>query len=203
MAIAITIPRLGWNMEEGVFVGWLKQRRRGQCAPASRSSSSRATRRPRRSRRSTAGILEGRRPTAPAAGTTVRVGAVIGFLLGSGETEALPGPSRVTRPSRDPPSPATGGPSPVERRPFRPAPQLSPGAPVCARARHRVDEAHGQRKLRSRSQGRRARGRRGREPAKSRLTAPPPRPGSRSRSLRPMAGAVPASRATRARSRRR
>ena len=25
MAIEITIPRLGWNMEEGVFVGWLKQ----------------------------------------------------------------------------------------------------------------------------------------------------------------------------------
>ena len=24
MAIAITIPRLGWNMDEGVFVGWLK-----------------------------------------------------------------------------------------------------------------------------------------------------------------------------------
>ena len=25
MPIAITIPRLGWNMEEGVFVGWLKK----------------------------------------------------------------------------------------------------------------------------------------------------------------------------------
>ncbi|HBI44507.1 MAG TPA: dihydrolipoamide acyltransferase, partial [Planctomycetales bacterium] len=25
MAVEITIPRLGWNMEEGVFVGWLKQ----------------------------------------------------------------------------------------------------------------------------------------------------------------------------------
>ena len=25
MAIEITIPRLGWNMEEGIFVGWLKQ----------------------------------------------------------------------------------------------------------------------------------------------------------------------------------
>ena len=25
MAIAITIPRLGWNMDEGVFVGWLKR----------------------------------------------------------------------------------------------------------------------------------------------------------------------------------
>ena len=24
MAIPITIPRLGWNMEEGMFVGWLK-----------------------------------------------------------------------------------------------------------------------------------------------------------------------------------
>ena len=25
MAIPITIPRLGWNMDEGVFAGWLKQ----------------------------------------------------------------------------------------------------------------------------------------------------------------------------------
>ena len=24
MAIPITVPRLGWNMEQGVFVGWLK-----------------------------------------------------------------------------------------------------------------------------------------------------------------------------------
>src|SRR5712691_7445877 len=24
MAIPITIPRLGWNMEEGIFLGWLK-----------------------------------------------------------------------------------------------------------------------------------------------------------------------------------
>ena len=25
MAAPITIPRLGWSMEEGTFVGWLKQ----------------------------------------------------------------------------------------------------------------------------------------------------------------------------------
>ena len=25
MAIEITVPRLGWTMEEGVFLGWLKQ----------------------------------------------------------------------------------------------------------------------------------------------------------------------------------
>ena len=25
MAIPITVPRLGWNMEEGAFAGWLKQ----------------------------------------------------------------------------------------------------------------------------------------------------------------------------------
>src|ERR1700680_2507165 len=25
MAIPILIPRLGWNMEEGIFLGWLKQ----------------------------------------------------------------------------------------------------------------------------------------------------------------------------------
>ena len=25
MAVEISIPRLGWSMEEGVFAGWLKQ----------------------------------------------------------------------------------------------------------------------------------------------------------------------------------
>lgn len=25
MAIEITIPRLGWSMEEGTFLGWMKQ----------------------------------------------------------------------------------------------------------------------------------------------------------------------------------
>src|ERR1700739_4381035 len=25
MAIAITVPRLGWTMEQGIFAGWLKQ----------------------------------------------------------------------------------------------------------------------------------------------------------------------------------
>ena len=25
MAIEITVPRLGWNMEEGIFQGWLKK----------------------------------------------------------------------------------------------------------------------------------------------------------------------------------
>jgi pyruvate dehydrogenase E2 component (dihydrolipoamide acetyltransferase) len=25
MAVEITIPRLGWNMEEGIFAGWLKR----------------------------------------------------------------------------------------------------------------------------------------------------------------------------------
>ena len=28
MAIEITVPRLGWTMEEGVFLGWLKQDQR-------------------------------------------------------------------------------------------------------------------------------------------------------------------------------
>ena len=42
MAIEITVPRLGWTMEEGTFVGWLKNDG-DPCAPANRSSRSKAT----------------------------------------------------------------------------------------------------------------------------------------------------------------
>jgi pyruvate dehydrogenase E2 component (dihydrolipoyllysine-residue acetyltransferase) len=85
MPIAITIPRLGWNMEQGVFVGWLKQDgdtiRAGD--PLFTLEGEKAT---QDIEASDPGIL--RIPDAtPRAGDTVAVGALIGYLLAPGEAD--------------------------------------------------------------------------------------------------------------------
>ncbi len=113
MAIEITIPRLGWNMDEGVFAGWLK--RDGEAVRAGEALFS----------------LEGDKATqdvdaidpgvlkipasAPVAGDRVAVGAVIGYLLGPGETDVEAEPPRVVAASV--PSRRNGPPStPLARR---------------------------------------------------------------------------------------
>jgi pyruvate dehydrogenase E2 component (dihydrolipoamide acetyltransferase) len=84
MSHSITIPRLGWSMEEGVFAEWLKSD--GEYVHAGEMIF----------------LLEGEKaaqeiesfesgylcipPDAPQPGATVRVGEVIGFLLVEGET---------------------------------------------------------------------------------------------------------------------
>jgi pyruvate dehydrogenase E2 component (dihydrolipoyllysine-residue acetyltransferase) len=83
MAIEITIPRLGWSMEEGSFVGWLKQDgdrvRAGE--PLFSLEGEKAT-------QDIESIDEGTLyvpPGSPMAGETVAVGSIIGFLLNDGE----------------------------------------------------------------------------------------------------------------------
>jgi pyruvate dehydrogenase E2 component (dihydrolipoamide acetyltransferase) len=91
MPIPITIPRLGWNMEEGVFVGWLK--RDGDEIKAGESLFS------LESEKATedvecldSGILR-IGANSPKAGDPVRVGDVIGYLLQPGEAlQAEPTP---------------------------------------------------------------------------------------------------------------
>jgi pyruvate dehydrogenase E2 component (dihydrolipoamide acetyltransferase) len=86
MAIPITIPRLGWNMEEGIFHGWLKAD--GEPVRAGemlfRLESEKAT---EEIECLDAGVLH-IAPGGPAEGDTVAVGAVIGHLLQAGESEA-------------------------------------------------------------------------------------------------------------------
>ena len=102
MAIAITIPRLGWNMEEGIFAGWLK--RDGEPVRAGEPLFSLEGEKATQDVEAIdAGILR-IPPTAPAVGDTVAVGAVIGYLLRPGEAAAgrdrpAPAASRVARPS--------------------------------------------------------------------------------------------------------
>jgi pyruvate dehydrogenase E2 component (dihydrolipoamide acetyltransferase) len=91
MAITITIPRLGWNMDQGVFIGWLKQD--GEAVrpgdPLFTLEGEKAT---QEIEANEAGILRVP-PTAPSAGETVAVGAVIGYLLAPGEADPLGHPA--------------------------------------------------------------------------------------------------------------
>lgn len=84
MAFEIVIPRLGWSMEEGTFVGWLKKDgdnvRRGDAL--FELEGEKAT-------QEIESVDEGtlRIPASgPKAGTVLKVGAVIGHLVAAGES---------------------------------------------------------------------------------------------------------------------
>lgn len=83
MAFEITIPRLGWSMEEGTFVRWLKQD--GEFVKAGEAVYELEGEKAAQDIEAVdSGIL--RIPaTGPKPGTTVAVGAVIGFLVAEGE----------------------------------------------------------------------------------------------------------------------
>jgi pyruvate dehydrogenase E2 component (dihydrolipoamide acetyltransferase) len=87
MAIEITIPRLGWNMDEGVFHGWLKHD--GDQVRAGDSlftlESEKAT---EDIECLDSGILR-IHPDSPKDGDPVRVGDIIGYLVGPGESPPL------------------------------------------------------------------------------------------------------------------
>jgi pyruvate dehydrogenase E2 component (dihydrolipoamide acetyltransferase) len=82
MSHTITIPRLGWSMEEGVFAGWLK--RDGDAVAAGEPLFSLEGEKATQDVESTdSGVL--RIPAdAPQTGDTVAVGAVIGYLVADG-----------------------------------------------------------------------------------------------------------------------
>jgi pyruvate dehydrogenase E2 component (dihydrolipoamide acetyltransferase) len=130
MAIPITVPRLGWNMDEGVFVGWLKADgatvRSGE--PLFTLESEKAT---EDIECLDDGILH--IPTdGPNKGDVVAVGAVIGFVLQPGEP--IPTVSKTS------PSSQRSKPMPVEIRsptidaPARDRPASSPRARRTAAA---------------------------------------------------------------------
>jgi pyruvate dehydrogenase E2 component (dihydrolipoamide acetyltransferase) len=86
MAVEISIPRLGWSMEEGVFAGWLKQPGDVVHAgdPLFMLEGEKAT-------QEIESIGEGvlhLAPDTPAAGQTVLVGRAIGQLCAAGEKPA-------------------------------------------------------------------------------------------------------------------
>jgi pyruvate dehydrogenase E2 component (dihydrolipoamide acetyltransferase) len=104
MPITITIPRLGWNMEDGIFAGWLKQE--GEfIRPGDglfRIEWEKATQDIESLDQGTLRIP----PSGPQVGDRVAVGSVIGYLLGPGEIEpAEIGSQSPSTPSRSAPRP--------------------------------------------------------------------------------------------------
>ncbi len=84
MAVAITIPRLGWNMDQGVFVGWLKGP--GESVQAGEPL---FTLEGEKAAQDIEAIESGTlhiAVDAPEAGAIVAVGIVIGHLLAPGES---------------------------------------------------------------------------------------------------------------------
>ena len=105
MASEITIPRLGWNMDEGIFVGWLKAD--GQPVKAGEPLFSLEGDKATQEIESLeAGILR-IPPDGPKDGDKVAVGAIVGYLVAPGETAPFD-------------SAATAGVPPLDRLPCLP-----------------------------------------------------------------------------------
>jgi pyruvate dehydrogenase E2 component (dihydrolipoamide acetyltransferase) len=97
MAIEITIPRLGWSMEEGVFLGWLKGDGDAVLAgePLFTLQGEKAT---QDVEAIDAGTL--RIPSsAPGVGETVAVGTIIGYLMVNGDGNVAVPTSPVSLPT--------------------------------------------------------------------------------------------------------
>ena len=87
MPIEITIPRLGWNMDEGVFVAWLKND--GELVKAGEPVFSLES---DKAVQEIESLDSGRlkiAPGGPSPGQTVAVGTVIGFLLETHESGSI------------------------------------------------------------------------------------------------------------------
>src|SRR6516164_3314640 len=83
MAIEIRVPRLGWTMEEGTFLAWRK--RDGETVQAGEPLFELEGEKAAQDVESLdSGILR-IPPDAPAPGTTVPVGALLGYLVAPGE----------------------------------------------------------------------------------------------------------------------
>jgi len=126
MAADVTIPRLGWSMEEGVFAGWLKQP--GDTVqpgdPLFMLEGEKAT---QEIEAVDGGILH-LAADAPAEGQTVLVGRTIGKLCAAGETPTWDTAASPAAPAAAPP------PASVPAAPDLPqqAVAASPGAAAAA-----------------------------------------------------------------------
>ena len=94
MASEVTIPRLGWNMDEGIFVGWLKADGEPIKAgePLFNLEGDKAT---QEIESLEAGILR-IPPDGPKDGEKVAVGVVIGYLVAPGEPAPFESRKTVT-----------------------------------------------------------------------------------------------------------
>ena len=138
MPFSITIPRLGWSMEEGTFVRWLKND--GDVVrPGDAVFELEGEKAAQDIEAVDSGIL--RIPAdAPKPGTVVAVGAVIGFLVGEGEAAPIAIGVNTSAPISKPKSEAHSAPLSVQSAPSRVtegqvAPAASPSVRRLARER--------------------------------------------------------------------
>jgi pyruvate dehydrogenase E2 component (dihydrolipoamide acetyltransferase) len=98
MAFEITIPRLGWSMEEGIFAGW--QKKEGEIVrPGDVLFELEGEKALQEVEALDGGILR-LLPNGPTPGTVLNVGAIIGYLAAEGE-EISTGTSVATTASAD------------------------------------------------------------------------------------------------------
>lgn len=105
MAFEITIPRLGWSMEEGTFSGWLKSDG-DRIVPGDVLFELEGEKALQEIEALDAGILR-IPPDGPAPGTVLKVGARIGFLVADGEASPWEATAPVT--AVEPPPGEPGG----------------------------------------------------------------------------------------------
>jgi pyruvate dehydrogenase E2 component (dihydrolipoyllysine-residue acetyltransferase) len=128
MPIPITIPRLGWNMDEGAFVAWLKADG-DMIRPGDRVFSLEGEKATEEIECLDSGILR-LPPNAPKPGDRLVVGTVIAYLLKPGEPEPWAG------------GPATRVPPSVADVPRLPHPVVTP-PPVASPAVRRLARERG------------------------------------------------------------
>ena len=114
MPIPITIPRLGWNMEQGTFVEWLKADG-DPVKPGDMLYRLEGEKSVEEIEAFDAGVLF-IPPDGPQPGSTVNVGAVVGQLLQPGEAKPKAGGSAEVQPIKAAPVQKEAAASPSVRR---------------------------------------------------------------------------------------
>ncbi len=112
MAVEITIPRLGWSMEEGTFVEWLK--RDGEAiSPGDALFVMEGDKAAQEIESLAAGTLH-IPANGPQPGDTIQVGAIVGYLLQPNEAP----PVHVPTATKKPVAPAPSSVSPSQPQPL-------------------------------------------------------------------------------------
>lgn len=136
----IQLPRLGWSMEEGRFLGWLK--RPGERVEEGEPLFSLETDKASQDVDATGSGILCPAPDAPSEGEMVPVGRILGWLLGPGETAPASSP---TGPIPWEPAPTSANPAPAVRvsSEMPAAERETPASPRARRAAvlHAVDLA--------------------------------------------------------------
>src|SRR5580693_7987326 len=128
MPVEIKVPRLGWSMEEGTFVEWLK--RDGEFVEAGQPLFAiEGDKAIQDVEAIGSGILR-ISPRAPESGAPVQVGVTLAFLLGAGEVDPFsaaepekPAPNKPTTPQPKPSQPQPSQPRPEVPQPKPPRPE--------------------------------------------------------------------------------